>query len=257
MANAVAEAKELVSKGFKEIVLTGVNIGEYESTSGERLVDLVKGIVEVEGLERLRLSSVEPNTITKELLETLKESGKYQDHFHIPMQSGSDEILKSMRRKYDVAFYRKTIEMVKEYFPNASIGADIIVGYPGETEEQFLETYKLLRELPITHFHVFPYSKRKNTTAAKQENHIQGPVKKERVKSLIALGEEKVLKFKEDLLGTTANVLFEQEREGYFFGYTSNYIKVKMKSDKNIKNQILPVKIEDLQGVQAVGILGQ
>jgi threonylcarbamoyladenosine tRNA methylthiotransferase MtaB len=113
------------------------------------------------GLKDLRLSSVEPNTITRELLEVLKESGKYQDHFHIPLQSGSDEILKSMRRKYDVAFYKDIIAMVKEYFPNASIGADVIAGYPGETHDQFMETFNLLNDLPITHFHVFPYSKRK------------------------------------------------------------------------------------------------
>ncbi len=248
VAEAIKEAKVLVKRGFKEIILTGVNIGEYETTSGEKLIDLVKGVVEVEGLERLRLSSVEPNTITKELLETLLESGKYQDHFHIPMQSGSDEILKSMRRKYDVAFYKKTIAMVKSYFPNASIGADIITGYPGETEEQFEETYRLLEELPITHFHVFPYSKRKNTTAARMDNHIQGPLKKKRVRSLIALGEEKLEAFRQEMLGRESEILFEREKEGYFYGYTSNYIRVKIKSSEDLKNKILKLKLSEMQG---------
>ena len=246
--NAVKEAKELVMKGFKEVVLTGVNIGEYESTSGEKLVDLVKSILDIDGLKRLRLSSVEPNTITEELLQVLKSSGKYQDHFHIPMQSGSDEILKSMRRKYDVSFYIKTIKLIKSYFPDASIGADIIVGYPGETEEQYLQTYKLLKTLPITHFHVFPYSKRQNTTAAKMDNHIQGAVKKERVKELISLGEEKLAEFREQMLGREVEVLFEQEKEGYFYGYTSNYLKVKMKATEDLKNKIVGLKLKDVEG---------
>lgn len=248
IANAVKEAEKLVEKGFKEIVLTGVNIGEYESTSGEKLVDLVKGILNVNGLERLRLSSVEPNTITEELLKVLKSSGKYQDHFHIPLQSGSDDILKSMRRKYNTDFYRKTISMVKSYFPDASIGADIIAGYPGETDEQFMETFNFLKELPITHFHVFPYSKRQNTTAAKMDNHIQNSLKKERVKTLINLGEEKLNAFIQEQLGRQAEVLFEQEKDGYFVGHTSNYLKVKVKSDKNLKNTILSVKLVDAVG---------
>lgn len=245
---AVEEAKKLVSEGFKEIVLTGVNIGEYESTSGERLEDLVKGVVEVEGLERLRMSSVEPNTITRELLEVLKKSGKYQDHFHIPLQSGSDEILKSMRRKYDVTFYREVIAMVKEYFPSCSIGADVIVGYPGETEEQFAQTYNLLKELPITHFHVFPYSKRKNTTAAKMDDQIQAGVKKDRVKTLINLGEEKKAGFAKGLVGSANKVLFEREKDGYFEGYTSSYIRVAMKSSTDLSNVISEVYLGDISG---------
>lgn len=251
--DAVKEAKNLVSKGFKEIILTGVNIGEYERTSGERLEDLVKAIIEVDGLERLRLGSVEPNTITDNLLKVLKDSGKYQDHFHIPMQSGCDDILKSMRRKYDVAFYKNIVKKVKEYFPGASIGADVIVGYPGESHEQFMETFNLLKELPITHFHVFPYSKRQNTTAAKMENHIQNDVKKERVKTLINLGDEKLAAFTKDMLGKESKVLFEREKDGHFEGYTSNYIKVKHKSSKSLENQILIIKFDSVEGEKLVG----
>lgn len=253
ISDAIKEARKLVADGFKEVVLTGVNVGEYESTSGEKLVDLVKGLVAIDGLERLRLSSVEPNTITKELLETLKESGKYQDHFHIPLQSGSDKILKSMRRKYDVAFYKNIVKMVKDYFPNASIGADIIVGYPGEEHEDFMETFKLLKELPMTHFHVFPYSKRKNTTAAKLENHIQSDVKKERVKNLIALGEEKLFKFTKEMVGNSSEVLFEREKDGYFEGYTSNYIKVRHHSKLDLSNQIVKMQFDNVVGDKLVG----
>lgn len=252
VSEAITQAKELVSRGYKEIILTGVNIGEYESTSGEKLVDLVRGIVEIDGLHRLRLSSVEPNTITAELLEVLKNSNKYQDHFHIPMQSGSDDVLKSMRRKYDVAFYKKTIELVKSYFPNASIGADIIVGYPGETDAQFMETFELASKLPLTHFHVFPYSKRKNTTAAKMDNHIQSALKKDRVKTLIRLGEDKLAAFTEKMIGRESEVLFEREKDGYFEGYTSNYIKVRVKSDVDLKNKIQKLKLNSIQGDKLV-----
>lgn len=253
IADAVTEAKRLVSDGYKEIVLTGVNVGEYESTSGEKLVDLVKGLVEIKGLERLRLSSVEPNTITEELLETLKDSGKYQDHFHIPLQSGSDKILKSMRRKYDVAFYKNTIKMVKEYFPNASIGADIIVGYPGEEHCDFMETFKLLEQLPMTHFHVFPYSKRKNTTAAKMENHIQADVKKNRVKTLIELGQAKLASFSKEMVGKESMVLFERLKDGFYEGHTSNYIKVKHKSDEDLSNQIVKMQFNGLEADKLIG----
>ena len=251
--NAVIEATKLVERGFKEIILTGVNIGEYESTSGEKLTDLVKGIVQIEGLHRLRLSSVEPNTITEELLEVLKSSGKYQDHFHIPLQTGSDEILVEMKRKYDVAFYKKTIKLIKSYFPDCSIGADVIVGYPGETEEQFNMTYALLEELPITHFHVFPYSKRKNTVAAKAENHLTNALKKVRVKSLIALGESKLSDFTNQMVSRDSEVLFEREKDGYFEGYTSNYIKVKIKSDEDLANKVRKVSFGSVEGSKLLG----
>lgn len=255
--NAIKEAQALVDKGFKEIVLTGVNIGEYESTSGEKLTDLVRGIVQIEGLERLRLSSVEPNTINRDLLEVLKASGKYQDHFHIPMQSGCDDILKSMRRKYDVDFYKNTIAMIREYFPNCSVGADIIVGYPGETHEQFMQTFKLLSDLPMTHFHVFPYSKRKNTTAAKMDNHIQADVKKERVRTLINLGESKLKDYAKALVGSTQKVLFERGKDGVYEGHTSSYIKVRVPTTANLQNKICEVKIESLMGDKLSGSLIQ
>lgn len=256
---SIKEAKEhalkLVKDGYKEIVLTGVNIGEYERTSGEKLSDLVESVVQTQGLQRLRLSSVEPNTITDELLEVLKNSNKYQDHFHIPLQSGSDEILKSMRRKYDMNYYRNMISKVQKVFPETSFGADVILGYPGETEEQFMETYNYIKESPLTHLHVFPYAKRKNTTAAKSENHIQSDVKKRRVKEIIALGEEKLLEFTKRLVGKSGEVLFEREKDGYYEGYTSHYIKIKVKSSENLSNQIRKVAFVGLEGNKLLGNL--
>ncbi|MBL7666285.1 MAG: tRNA (N(6)-L-threonylcarbamoyladenosine(37)-C(2))-methylthiotransferase MtaB [Bacteriovoracaceae bacterium] len=239
VANAIEESKKLISNGYKEVVLTGVNIGEYENTSGERLSSLVGEVLQLEGLERLRLSSVEPNTITDELLDVLVASPKAMDHFHIPLQSGDDQILKSMRRKYNSAFYLSVINKIKERFPMASIGADIIAGYPGETEEQFQNTYKLLEASGVTHFHVFPFSKRQNTTAAKLPDQIQSGVKKERVNKLIKLGERKLQQMCEKMLGESSEVLFEtQDKEGYWTGYTSNYLQIKVKSDSHLKNQI-------------------
>ncbi len=253
VAEALNEAKALAQKGFKEIVLTGVNIGEYETASGEKLTDLVKAIVELPEIERLRLGSVEPNTMTRELLEVLKASGKYQNHFHIPLQSGSDAILTSMRRKYSMSQYKETLDLVKSYFPEAAFGADVIVGYPGETEEQFLETFNFLRTGPITHFHVFPYSKRKGTTAARLENQIQSGVKKDRVRTLMMLGEAKLDEFSQNQIGRTTEVLFESFQDGYWEGYSSQYLKVKVKSDFDLKNTIHPVLLKSFVGGTLLG----
>ncbi|MDD0854885.1 tRNA (N(6)-L-threonylcarbamoyladenosine(37)-C(2))-methylthiotransferase MtaB [Halobacteriovorax sp. GB3] len=248
VAEAVTNAKALLERGFKEIVLTGVNIGEYEANSGEKLTDLIKELLSLEGLERLRLSSVEPNTITDELLEVFKSSPKFMDHFHIPLQSGDDEILKNMRRKYDVSYYRDVINKIITAFPNAGIGADIICGFPGETEEQFQNTFKLLKELPITHFHVFPYSKRKNTTAAKMDNHIQHGPKKERVRALNMFGEAKLNMFAEDQVGSTSEVLFERKNKaGLWEGYTTNYVRVFVDSKDDLKNQIKEVYLKEFK----------
>jgi len=253
--DVIAEAKTLLTQGFKEVVLTGVNVGEYESTSGEKLSELCRELTELPGLERLRLSSVEPNTITRELLEVLKASGKYMDHFHIPLQSGSDAVLKNMRRKYDSSRYKEVLAMVKDYFPKAAIGADIIAGFPGETEEQFLATFNLLREGPVTHFHVFPFSKRQNTTAAKLPDQISSAEKKRRVRDLIMLGEAKLDNFARELSGERMNVLFESQKDGWWEGHAPHFIKVRVRSTANLSNQILPVTVMSWNGLHLEGIL--
>ena len=252
--DALNQAKSLVSSGFKEIVLTGVNIGEYEARGGERLEDLISQMVEIKGLERLRMSSVEPNTITESLLKVMKGSQKFLEHFHIPMQSGDDLILKEMRRKYDVLQYQDTIAMIKDYFPTAGIGADMIVGFPGESEEQFANTFEMASSLPITHFHVFPYSRRQKTTAAKLDNHIQYPVKKNRLDRLVTLGEEKLTAFAKSQIGTRNQVLFESEEQpGFFTGYTRNFLKVTVQGE-NLKNTVRDVTLTDYKN-QLVGEL--
>ena len=248
VAEAKAEAEKLADQGFKEIVLTGVNIGEYESTSGEKLIDLVRAVAEIPKIERLRLGSVEPNTISRELLKVLRDTGKYQDHFHIPLQSGSDRILSSMRRKYDVAQYKEVIAMVKDFFPNAAFGADVIVGYPGETEAEFLETFHFLRNGPFTHFHVFPYSKRKGTTAARLPDQVQSAVKKDRVRTLVMLGEAKLEEFAQNILGSVSEVLFESESDGFWEGYSSHYLRVRVASVDYLKNEVRKVQLNSLSG---------
>jgi len=258
VADAVTEAKKLVADGFKEIVLTGVNIGEYEQASGEKLHDLVARLLEIDGLERFRLSSVEPNTITDELIEVLKSSPKVQDHFHIPLQSGDDEILKEMRRKYTVADYKRIIGKLVAAFPNAGIGADVITGFPGETEEQFKNTYNLLKELPITHFHVFPYSKRKNTTAAKMENHIHSATKKDRVRTLFMFGDAKLNLFSEDQVGKKTKVLFEKRNKaGQFEGYSSNFVRVAVETEQELSNVEREVLLTGFKDGKLIGELLQ
>ncbi len=253
---AIKNAKEVVANGFKEIVLTGVNIGEYEANTGERLTDLVYRLFEIEGLERLRLGSVEPNTFTDDLIEAFKSSPKFMEHFHIPLQSGDDDILTLMRRKYNVAYYRKVINKIITEFPNAGIGADVICGFPGETEEQFQNTYKLLKELPITHFHVFPYSSRKNTLASRMEDHIQHGVKKERVRTLTMFGEAKLEMFSEDQVGSSSEVLFERQNKfGYWEGYTRNYVRVYLKTSADLKNKIRHVYLRDYVNGRLMGEL--
>lgn len=253
---ALSEAENLAANGYKEIVLTGVNIGEYESTSGEKLEDMVEKILKVEGLKRLRLGSVEPNTITNQLLDVLKSSEKSMDHFHVPMQSGCNDILTSMRRKYLKEDYIDIISKIIEYFPNAGIGADIIVGYPGESREQFEQTKSLLKKLPITHFHVFPYSKRKNTLASRMENHVHHSEKKSRVKELMALGELKLRDFARNQIGSVNDVLFEkQDTDGFYHGHTTHYLKVKVKSNLDLQNQIVSTKLLELKGDVLLGEL--
>jgi len=251
---AIAHAEKLVKTGFKEIVLTGVNIGEYEEASGAPLHELVARLLDVKGLERLRLSSVEPNTITRELLQILHASPKAMDHFHLPLQSGDDDVLKAMRRKYTVPQYKDILAMVKDYFPHAAVGADIILGHPGETEEQFQNTFNLLRESAITHFHPFPFSKRNKTISAKLENQIPHHVKKSRVRSIIMLGQAKLQAFSEEQVGRSSNVLFETLNDnGLWEGYTSNYVRCAVKSDADLNNQILPVKMTEFINGKLVG----
>ena len=237
--NILFQARKLVAEGFKEIVLTGVNIGEYEKSSGEKLSKLIKELGKIDRLERLRLSSLEPNTLNDELLDTLEECPKFMNYFHIPLQSGDDDILSKMRRKYSSQEYTCAIEKIRDRFPNTGIGADVICGFPGETDRQFENTYNLLEQLGITHFHIFPFSKRKNTTAAKMEDNIQYSVKKKRVERLCHLGKEKLSLFSSQQLGKTHSVLFEHKNQtGDWEGYTPNFVRVTVSAPSSLKNKV-------------------
>ena len=192
---AVKEVSSLVESGFKEIVLTGVNIGEYRTSKSESFSDLVKEILKISNLDRLRISSIEPNVISDDLLKSLADSNKFMDHFHIPLQSGDDQMLGLMKRKYSTADFKEVVEKVLKYFPQGSIGTDVIVGHPGETDELFLNTLNFIRELPISHFHIFPYSLRKGTVSSEMSGAIENRVKKERAKQLIKIGDDKYREF--------------------------------------------------------------
>lgn len=237
-------AQGLVDVGYREIVLTGVNIGEYEATSGRRLEDLVVAILGVSGLERLRLSSVEPNTMSDSLLRALSGSPKFMGHFHLPLQSGDDDILRSMRRKYSVGDYQRVLERVKAFFPEAAIGADIIVGHPGETPEKFEKTRALLEASPVTHFHVFPYSRRRGTLSARMEGQVHEGEKRARVRELRALGQEKLVAFACGQVGQDRRVLFEKRvGPGEYEGHTEQFLRIRATSRQDLRGVIRPVRL--------------
>lgn len=257
LEQAKEECQALIEKGFKEITLTGINIGEYQGANQETFDDLLQNLINLEGLERLRLSSVEPNTITDNLLAILKQTTCFQDHFHIPLQSGDDTILTQMKRKYDTALFTATLNKIMQAFPRAGIGSDIIVGFPGETDQHFQNTYDLLKKLPITHFHVFPYSSRTGTLAAKQPDQIPTTVKKQRARRLRDLGNLKLAQFIQKQVGQTNQVLFEnQNKAGHWQGYSSNYIKIQVPSNQvDLKNKVCRVMITQAHADYADAVL--
>ncbi len=232
--NVINNAKEISKQNIKEIVLTGVNIGDYgkgefgNKTHKHTFLDLVRELDKVEGIERLRISSIEPNLLKNETIELVSKSRAFVPHFHIPLQSGNNELLKLMKRRYLRELYLDRVNYIKEVMPQACIGVDVIVGFPGETEEHFLDTYNFLNELDISYLHVFTYSERDNTEAAEMNNAVPKDVRSKRSKMLRGLSAKKRRAFYESQIGTNRTVLFEGEnKEGYIQGFTENYIKVK------------------------------
>ena len=243
--NVVNNAKEIAAKGIKEIVLTGVNIGDYgKGEFGNKkhehtFLDLISELDEVAGIERIRISSIEPNLLKDESIELVAQSSRFMPHFHIPLQSGSDEILKKMKRRYLTGLYSDRIAKIREVLPDACIGVDVIVGFPGETEEKFLETYNYLNSLPISYLHVFTYSERENTEAANMEGVVSIAERKKRNKMLRILSEKKKMEFYRTQIGKTLPVLWEHEnRNGKMYGFTENYVRVQKPFDQNLVNQI-------------------
>jgi threonylcarbamoyladenosine tRNA methylthiotransferase MtaB len=244
IANVVKQAHEIVSQGTKEIVLTGVNTGEFGIGTDENFYQLLKALETVEGLERIRISSIEPNLLSDEIIEWVAISKKIVPHFHIPLQSGSDTLLKSMRRKYLTDLYTSRVEKIKRLMPHCCIGVDVIVGFPGETDELFLETYQYLNQLPISYLHVFTYSERVNTTAYKLPGKVSMQVRADRSKMLHILSDKKRRAFYEEHIGKTYPVLWEAESDGNtMYGFTSNYIKVKTEYDPALVNEVTKVEL--------------
>ncbi len=255
--DSVREARTLADRGFKEIVLTGIHIGSFGMDLGDmRLIDLIEAIAEVDGIERIRLSSVEPIIITDDFMERAVKTGKLCDHFHLSLQSGSNNILKAMNRRYTREDYIEKANIIRNYMPHAGLTADIIVGFPGESQEDFEDSMKIVKEVGFSRIHVFKYSKRKNTKAAVMKNQIDGNVKKERSEKLIALGEEYQEIFERENMKTTQSVLFEEKHDGVYYGYTTNYIRVKAKSEEDLTNKIKKVKILDTGEIANCEVLG-
>jgi len=243
--NVVANAKEIASRDIKEIVLTGVNIGDYgKGEFGNKkhehtFLDLISELDKVEGIERIRISSIEPNLLKDESIDLVSQSRSFVPHFHIPLQSGSDELLKKMKRRYLTKLYFNRVHKIREVMPHAAIGVDVIVGFPGETEELFMETYQFLNDLPISYLHVFTYSERENTEAAEMEGVVPVAERKRRNKMLRILSEKKKMEFYRTQLGKKLPVLWEHEnKNGMMYGFTENYVRVSKAFDQKSVNQI-------------------
>lgn len=247
VANIVKTATEIAATEVREVVLTGVNTGDFGIQNGkreERFSELVQALDQVENIDRFRISSIEPNLLSDEIIEFVARSKRFVPHFHVPLQSGSNKILKLMRRRYQRELYASRVEKIKSEMPHACIGVDVIVGFPGETKEDFLETYQFLNELNISYLHVFTYSERDNTLAATLNNPVNPKDRAERSKMLHILSDKKRRKFYEEHLGETYSVLFENDVEnGMMHGFTENYIRVTAKYDPILINEIKKVRL--------------
>jgi len=253
LENVLQNARYIAEQGVKEIVLTGVNIGDYgKGEFGDKkhehtFFDLLKALDGVKGIERMRISSIEPNLLREEIIEFVASSHIFVPHFHIPLQSGSAKILKMMRRRYKRDLYSDRVHQIRSRMPDACIGVDVIVGFPGETDEDFLETYNFLLELDISYLHVFTYSERDNTAAAEMPNAVPLAIRKKRSKLLRGLSAKKRRAFYQAQLGTRRQVLFENEnKKGYMYGFTENYVRVRTPWEPELANTLLEVELSEL-----------
>ena len=247
VASMVEQARQAVAEGGKEIVLTGVNIGDFGKTTGETFFDLVKALDEVEGIERYRISSIEPNLLTDEIIEFVSHSRRFMPHFHIPLPSGSDDVLKLMRRRYDTALFASKIKKIKEVMPDAFIGVDVIVGTRGETDEYFEDAYRFIAGLDVTQLHVFSYSERPGTQALKIDHVVAPEEKHKRSQRLLTLSDEKTQAFYVRHIGQTMPVLMEKTKAGMpMHGFTANYIRVEVENDPSLDNKMVDVLLGEL-----------
>ncbi len=247
IADIVAEAHEIAAAGQKEIVITGINTGDFGRTTGERFIDLLRELDRVDGIERYRISSIEPNLITDEIIEFCAQSPKFVPHFHIPLQSGSTRILGLMRRRYTAERYRERIAKIRELMPDSFLGVDVIVGFPGEGEEEFMETYRLLEEVGASFLHIFPFSERPGTPAVDMPGKVQSRISTERVSRLEELSSKLNRAFAERFIGTEREVLFEStNHDGIMYGYTDNYLRVSAPFDEQAVNNICRVSLDSI-----------
>jgi threonylcarbamoyladenosine tRNA methylthiotransferase MtaB len=248
VAETVLQAEKIAQTAVKEVVLTGVNIGDFGQGEGENFFDLIKELDKVEGIDRFRISSIEPNLLSNEIIDfCLKDSTRFVPHFHIPLQSGSDRLLKLMRRKYERALYAERVSQIKSIRPDACIGVDVIVGFPGETDEDFIDSVNFLKDLDISYLHVFTYSERANTGAPKLGEKIPMEVRRERSKQLHLLSDRKKRQFYTENIGTERTVLFEHEEdEGIMYGFTENYVKVKFPYQQELTNTFQKIRLTEI-----------
>ena len=254
LESVVKEITEIAAKGIKEVVITGIHVASYgiDFDNNTRLIDLLEAIQKIDGIKRIRLGSLEPNIITEEFVNRLKKVTKMCDHFHLSLQSGCDETLKRMNRKYTAETFEKEVNLLRKTFPDVALTTDVIVGFPGETEEEFNETYKYLSKIRFTKLHVFKYSPRKGTVAAKMKNQIDSTVKEKRSHKLIELSNECEIEFLDRYVGKELKVLFEKQDGEYIKGHTTNYLVVKAK-ETELENQIKDVKIVSRDNLELIG----
>ncbi|HCY42351.1 MAG TPA: tRNA (N(6)-L-threonylcarbamoyladenosine(37)-C(2))-methylthiotransferase MtaB [Prolixibacteraceae bacterium] len=247
IANTVAEAREIVAKGTLEIILTGVNIGDFGKSTGEEFIDLLKELDKIEDLRRIRISSVEPNLLTDEVIEFVARSQRIMPHFHLPLQSGSNDVLALMKRKYKREVFESRVEKIKKELPSAFVGVDVIAGTNGETDEFFRDSYRFIADLEVSQLHAFPYSERPGTKALEIKPVVPVEERKQRTQRLIALSERKTTYFYQQQLGTTHEVLFEEQKDKVSIsGFTENYIRVETSYNKALENRIVSVKLENI-----------
>ena len=255
ISDTIKAAKDIVESGNKEIVLTGVNIGDFGKGNDESFIDLIKELDSINEINRIRISSIEPNLLTDEIIEFCNFSKKFMPHFHIPLQSGSDKILKAMRRRYDKKVYQNRIKKIKDINQDTCIGVDVIVGFPGESEEDFLETYNFLTELDITYLHVFSYSERSDTYAIKLDEKVSKSDKAKRSKMLHILSEKKKHSFYNNFINKKRPILFEGLRNGFLVGHSDNYIKTLVKIPASFNNKIVDINLMENKGNHMVGYI--
>jgi len=254
--NVIEEVKKIAEKGIKEIVITGIHIASYgkDFDNNYRLIDLLEDLDKIDGIERIRLGSLEPTIVTKEFAERLSKLDSICNQFHLSLQSGCDETLKRMNRKYSCDEFFKVTEILREYFKDVNLTTDIIVGFPGETNEEFESTYEFLSKIKFYKMHIFKYSPREGTLAAKMTNQIDGNIKEERSQKLIELSNKNERECNEKYIGKSVEVLFEEEKDGLWSGYTKNYVRVFVESDESLENKILKVEIKDVYELRAYGV---